>query len=248
MSVYVTTAVWRNSQAKGVTRLILLSLADQANDDGECWPSLDQIATRCLVDRATVHRHLIKLRDELHELEWETRRTQGRSSLYRVVVPSQSQIATTPVADCDPPQSQIATEPVADCDEGRRTVATTGNVIEPSVETSGKDLVPPTITKIDTSRGSRLPVGWLPQQATIDKLTEQFPRVDQRAEFDKFTDYWRAQPGAKGRKTDWEATWRNWVRSSAERLGPGRGMTTRQQAERSRQDQIWDQLAAEGDR
>ena len=27
-----------------------------------------------------------------------------------------------------------------------------------------------------------------------------------------FKDHWIAQPGVKGRKTDWEATWRNWVR------------------------------------
>lgn len=28
-----------------------------------------------------------------------------------------------------------------------------------------------------------------------------------------FFDYWIAQPGAKGRKLDWSATWRNWVRN-----------------------------------
>lgn len=27
-----------------------------------------------------------------------------------------------------------------------------------------------------------------------------------------FRDYWMATPGAKGRKTDWLATWRNWMR------------------------------------
>jgi len=32
----------------------------------------------------------------------------------------------------------------------------------------------------------------------------------------RFVDYWRAQPGAKGRKTDWQATWRNWCRKDAE--------------------------------
>ncbi|MGR9087307.1 MAG: hypothetical protein ACU841_09570 [Gammaproteobacteria bacterium] len=31
--------------------------------------------------------------------------------------------------------------------------------------------------------------------------------------FARFRDYWIAQPGAKGRKLDWQATWRNWVRS-----------------------------------
>lgn len=29
----------------------------------------------------------------------------------------------------------------------------------------------------------------------------------------RFRDYWIAQPGAKGRKLDWSATWRNWVRN-----------------------------------
>lgn len=35
-------------------------------------------------------------------------------------------------------------------------------------------------------------------------------------EFQKFIDHWRAQPGAKGLKADWPATWRNWLRRSGE--------------------------------
>lgn len=31
--------------------------------------------------------------------------------------------------------------------------------------------------------------------------------------FDRFRDYWTAQPGQKGIKLDWAATWRNWVRN-----------------------------------
>jgi len=34
------------------------------------------------------------------------------------------------------------------------------------------------------------------------------------AEFAQFADYWRSQPGQKGIKLDWFATWRNWVRNS----------------------------------
>lgn len=33
-----------------------------------------------------------------------------------------------------------------------------------------------------------------------------------RRVFDTFRDYWRAQPGQKALKADWEATWRNWCR------------------------------------
>ncbi|ASR86433.1 replication initiation protein [Mycobacterium phage Arib1] len=67
-----------------------------------------------------------------------------------------------------------------------------------------------------TARGSRLPEGWMPDEATIAAMREQFPHVNLRAEHDKFVDYWRSIPGAKGRKTDWLATWRNWIRRAAE--------------------------------
>ena len=48
--------------------------------------------------------------------------------------------------------------------------------------------------------------------------------------WETFRDYWIAQPGAKGRKLDWFATWRNWVRREyptqqrpqAEQARPGR--------------------------
>ncbi|MFN9115505.1 MAG: hypothetical protein ACK5XN_36070, partial [Bacteroidota bacterium] len=32
----------------------------------------------------------------------------------------------------------------------------------------------------------------------------------------KFADYWRGVPGARGRKLDWQATWRNWCRKAME--------------------------------
>jgi hypothetical protein len=46
---------------------------------------------------------------------------------------------------------------------------------------------------------------------------------------ERFADYWRAVPGAKGRKTDWLATWRNWVRNS--RPGEGSAIATRPTSE-----------------
>lgn len=37
------------------------------------------------------------------------------------------------------------------------------------------------------------------------------------ADHEAFCDYWRGIPGAKGRKLDWVATWRNWMRREHER-------------------------------
>lgn len=42
---------------------------------------------------------------------------------------------------------------------------------------------------------------------------EKRPDLVPREVFESFRDYWIAQPGQKGVKTDWDATWRNWVRS-----------------------------------
>ena len=36
-------------------------------------------------------------------------------------------------------------------------------------------------------------------------------------EFEKFKDYWQAQPDKNGVKKDWPATWRNWVRNGLQR-------------------------------
>ena len=65
-------------------------------------------------------------------------------------------------------------------------------------------------------RGTRIPENWRPsppdQQFAIDKLGS----VDRaRHVYDEFVDYWRGVPGAKGRKVDWAATFRNRVRQVA---------------------------------
>ena len=260
MSVYVSTAVWQHSQASGNTLLVLVALADQANDDGECWPKIEQIAKRCKLDRSTVLRQLKKLRDEHGELTWEDRHAAGRSSLYRITVSeraprSSSQSATSPVANRDDPGRRAATTLVADCDEAGSTAATTRTVIETSLEPSvledvaprAPETTPPTgVVKVDTARGSRLPDRWRPDQDAVDMMRAERPLIDLRAEHDKFTDYWRAQPGAKGRKVDWTATWRNWIRNARPSPTGGQQTTTRRQAERARQDAEWERRYGDG--
>ncbi len=66
-------------------------------------------------------------------------------------------------------------------------------------------------------RGTRLPAGWSPgpeQTAFAESLGIRNGVA--AAELEKFRDYWAALPGQKGVKTDWTATWRNWLRRKAE--------------------------------
>lgn len=66
------------------------------------------------------------------------------------------------------------------------------------------------------AKGVRLALDW-----TLPDDWRAFARSERRwdddaieAEAAHFADYWRSQPGQKGVKLDWFATWRNWVRNS----------------------------------
>ena len=68
-----------------------------------------------------------------------------------------------------------------------------------------------------TSTGSRLPPDWTPSEADRFEAEKQSMSagimdydIDDVAA--RFRDYWIGVAGAKGRKADWAATWRNWIR------------------------------------
>ena len=73
---------------------------------------------------------------------------------------------------------------------------------------------PTLITKDKTAtRGARLPANWKPDSELAEWSKTERPDLDLRKVFAEFTDYWNSVAGGKGVKLDWNATWRNWVRS-----------------------------------
>jgi hypothetical protein len=56
MSVRVLTWVWDHSASQGTDRLVLLALADSADDSGSCWPSMLTLARKARVSERTVRR------------------------------------------------------------------------------------------------------------------------------------------------------------------------------------------------
>ena len=83
-------------------------------------------------------------------------------------------------------------------------------------------------SKASKARGARLPDGWQPDQALADWTRTNAPAAANAVEVERFRDYWTAQPGSKGRKTDWDATWRNWARRCQEQAHqPTRGPAPR---------------------
>ena len=66
----------------------------------------------------------------------------------------------------------------------------------------------------ENKRGSRLTQDWFLTKSMGDWALQERPDIDVRQVAEQFKDYWIAQPGQKGVKLDWDATWRNWVRNT----------------------------------
>jgi hypothetical protein len=60
--------------------------------------------------------------------------------------------------------------------------------------------------------GTRLDPDWELPAPWCLWARQQRPDLDITAVADRFRDHWLSKPGKDGRKADWEATWRNWIR------------------------------------
>ncbi len=115
-------------------------------------------------------------------------------------------------------RSELADEPLGASGSARSELA-----VIPSKEPSLKNESPKgTSGAPRPMRATRLPDGFMPDEkmrAWFVGENLQLAIADPRVEHEKFCDYFRAAPGVKGSKVDWPATWRNWMRTAAERSG-----------------------------
>ncbi len=76
---------------------------------------------------------------------------------------------------------------------------------EPDIRNIKKD------TNVSQKKGCRLPDDFQPDFSFA--TNEGFSQDEARTLFESFRDYWTAKTGKDATKRDWQATWRNWVRS-----------------------------------
>lgn len=195
-------------------KLTILMLANYADDRGKAWPSNATLARDTGMTRKTVITSL-KALVERGLLTIHSRSIDGAnlSNLYVL------NMALDAVGDED--GGVTDTPVVPDGDEGiveqlhhPSVTVTHKPIIEPIKEEREVAPLPPKKAS-EGKIGSRLPPDWEPSQEDKDFAMEH--RVPWNSEAAKFRDYWSAQPGAKGRKLDWTATWRNWIRRAAEK-------------------------------
>jgi hypothetical protein len=95
---------------------------------------------------------------------------------------------------------------------------------KPSPNVTGDD-APISTSKISKeskrqNRGTRISPDWALTDAERSFAKQEgFSDWEIQREAQKFRDYWTAAAGSKAVKRDWTATWRQWIRSGAERAG-----------------------------
>lgn len=72
MSMSLMVQAMKTKVGNPLRKLVLIKLADNASDSGECWPSYQHIADHCEIDRSTVRRH-IKALEEMGLLHIQNR-------------------------------------------------------------------------------------------------------------------------------------------------------------------------------
>lgn len=66
------------------------------------------------------------------------------------------------------------------------------------------------------AKGFAIPDSW------VEFCKKERSDIDPFKTFESFTDYWISVAGAKGLKSDWDATWRNWVRNQKNSAAPAK--------------------------
>lgn len=160
MSTIIMSLCWPLQGMSGPQKAVLISLADNANDEGVCWPSVARIAERtCLAERTV--QAAVKWLTQVGILA--VRERMGRSTIYTLTPASYAPPQELhPAADAPPPPQRTTETPAA---------AAPRTVIEPSSEPS-----PPA----GGEQPAKISKPKCPAQAIVDlfnKTIPEFPLV-----------------------------------------------------------------------
>ncbi|MGU6800404.1 helix-turn-helix domain-containing protein [Salmonella enterica subsp. enterica serovar Schwarzengrund] len=182
-------------------KLVLIKLADNANDEGECWPSYQHIADQCEVSRSTVKSHIRALEDMgLLKREFRRKGELNQSNVFYLTLDNAQQI---------PPESGGvgADRGGVGADRGGAGADLGGGAgADPRTYHSFEPVKEPLERK---KKPSSMPEGFSPS-ASHQKMAEEFG-ISLQDEFDKFTDHHLS----KGSKfIDWSRALNTWLRNA----------------------------------
>ena len=128
MSFQYLDAAWESDCKHPVAKLVLVSLADHANQNGGCFPSVARLSRRCNLSRRSVQRHLRAL-ESLGFIKSNHRI--GTSSDYSLTL-----------RQTDAPHASIRRTRLRQPDAGGCVTETPKPSVEPKVKPKGESLSP----------------------------------------------------------------------------------------------------------
>ncbi|EBR8889461.1 helix-turn-helix domain-containing protein [Salmonella enterica subsp. enterica serovar Brancaster] len=114
-------------------KLVLIKLADNANDEGECWPSYQHIADQCEVSRSTVKSHIRALEDMgLLKREFRRKGELNQSNVFYLTMDNAQQIPPESGGAGADPRTYHSFEPVKEPLERKRKPSSMPEGFSPS--------------------------------------------------------------------------------------------------------------------
>jgi hypothetical protein len=235
-------ALVRRARLGGASRkLVMMVLAEHcgidANGDWSCFPSQGLIAGQVELSERQVRAILADFEVEglveRHSRPSVTGRGRSSDRITLCVHAMGERVLDQPEVSAgrSPDQPEVEAGPTGSL--GRPTGSLGSTNRKP---TSGEQLEQSGGTERTTplvpQRGSRLSDSFAIDDVMRAWAAREVPGVDIDFETAKFIDHWRGTPGARGRKLDWIATWRNWLRNADDRAAP-RSRPSRPPAARS---------------
>lgn len=103
MSMMLMVKAMRIRVGNPLRKLVLIKLADNASDSGECWPSHQHIAEQCEISRRSVINHINKLEEMgLLRKEYRTKNNEKQSNLYQLTLDQAIDVAGGSAGDSLP--------------------------------------------------------------------------------------------------------------------------------------------------
>ncbi len=164
-----------------------------------------------LKQRATVHETYAKRIPERRAERRVLGSSRARREQANRALPNDFNGGGAQRCDMDAPYARARQTSDPDPEKKETAIAVSKEAVAPDGAPDARKRAKPKCA-LDT----RLPSDWVLPEAWRQWAEINFApdAAAVAAEADRFKDYWIAQPGAKGRKRDWAATWRNWCRNA----------------------------------
>lgn len=200
MSVKWSNRVWETKGLPRHSKLLLLALADTANDDGACWPSVNFLAGKTEASESTIRRRLRDL-EAFGLLRTESR--YGTSNWYVLTVPDPSQVDRGTSQNDRPvnltPQSPTDRGPQSPTDCPPQSPTDRVTITEPSKNRHRAGRAP---------RSTTLPPTWTPNGAHRERAVKSGQDIEELVP--AFKDHHRAKGS---RFADWDSAFNTWLRN-----------------------------------